>query len=251
MNIKLILAGASVLVLAGCGTTGTTQTGSIPLHGYAAGLGVYVDGDGVTPHDENPSVAYSYDEDTDVVTLTFLTGDLAGGTVQIREDGEDIEAVGGSLTDLFDVRGIQMIRGEHAIAGTLALREIDGDDFQAVALHTGVKPDSISNLADEARYAGNVIAYNLDGPGNKQGTFTLIANFTGKTFDGSMIGLGDDPLIFAGGLNTNATFSGVFTDFDGQIEGAFYGPGAVETAGAFSVEADDTYFGAFHGTKAP
>lgn len=248
MNTKLILAGVSVLALAGCGSTGTTANpaAGIPLHGYAAS---YVAPTGDIALVEKPTVAYAYNSSDETITFEFSGGTLDGETLVINAN--NFNPVGGTLRD--DVLDIAGFGGLHSAIGNLRIDDGSGDGT-FVGLYAGSKPENINNLNGSASYSGHVIGLeraNAVDPATT--TFLLTANFTDASFTGE-IKMGAADLSFAGAagaINADGTYSGAFTGTaTGEIDGAFYGPDAAETAGAFhAYEPGHDYFGVYHGVK--
>lgn len=206
---------------------------------------------------------YSYDSTRERVTLTFTSGNLAGRTIVFDTDTTG-EAVSG--LNVGEEGFLTTISNANSIA---AFVEVSISNSSAIfsALHTGTATTDLPT-SGVLNYSGTLIgvAANATLGGDAMGSVAISADFDTNTVLGTVSGIGliDDDTGAVGSIPTvgftasmdssSATYSGTTltiggSSATGMVEGGFYGPGAIETAGGLTAQSDsDVIIGAFGAT---
>lgn len=206
-------------------------------------------GDGLVLEAEKANFTYATNQDGSVVTVSWDRGAFAGETPIYQYIGQEgDEAVFEAISD-FDVGYLTTVSNEDGI-GAFAWVVPDFSASGAVgAAHFGTAATAVPTTGTLA-YSGPITGNLLDNENvsyELNGSTEIVANFGTGAVGGTLTNL-DAPgrgalpdIFFAGSMVTGtAAYDAVPTNWGGQeargiVVGAFYGPGARSTAGAFDV----------------
>jgi hypothetical protein len=192
--------------------------------------------------------------------VDFHNGPMTGVRVQCSTAGGGANARSCSASNAREAFLVNELSGAHTYAGTFAVNGFGPDRKQDgfVAIHAGTTTHPTVNLPGAAveyrgrfQGCGSVTNGGRTTSGNVSGNMTMRADFARGSVDGTLNGTVFDqtaqveaPLAagFSGAVidpngriynDSTTSFSFAGSQAWGELDGAFYGPNAEETAGAF------------------